>query len=58
MYDIVSVAEVLRRTGISRATLYRLRRKGLFPNAVRVGERRIGFFVSDVRNWLEGQRSV
>jgi predicted DNA-binding transcriptional regulator AlpA len=58
MNEIISVAEVLSKTGISRTTLHRLRCKGQFPNSVRISERRIGFFLSDVRNWLEGQRSL
>lgn len=58
MFDVISVNQVLVKTGLSRSTLHRLRCNGLFPNAVRLSPRRIGFFASDVRNWLEGQRAL
>lgn len=58
MREVVSVRDVLLQTGLSRTTLHRLRMSGRFPNAVRLSERRIGFFAADVSNWLEGHRSI
>ena len=58
MIEILTVAQVLAQTGLSRSTLRRIRQSGRFPNAVRLSPNRIGFFAVDVRSWLDGHRTV
>lgn len=47
------VDDVIARTGLSRSTLYRLRKKGRFPKSVRLSDVAIGWRESDVAAWLK-----
>jgi prophage regulatory protein len=44
--------EVLRRTGLSRATLYRKIQAGTFPPQQKLAERCCGWRESDLNIWL------
>ena len=46
-----SVDEVTKKTGLSRTTIWRKRRKGSFPHPVLLSEGRIGFRTSDLNEW-------
>lgn len=52
---VLRVKEVLRLLGISRTTLFRLRRKGDFPPAVRLSTTAIGFMAEDVSDWVNSR---
>ncbi len=49
---ILRLAEVLRSTGLSRATLYNRIAKGEFPRQVSLGGRAIGWVRGEVENWI------
>ena len=52
-YDrLLTRAEVQARCGISRTTIYKQMRAGLFPDPVRVGTRAVRWRESDVQSWL------
>lgn len=44
--------EVERITGLSRSTLYTMMRHDKFPAAVRINERAVGWFESEVMEWV------
>ncbi|WP_084582975.1 helix-turn-helix transcriptional regulator [Sphingomonas azotifigens] len=44
--------EVLRRTSLSRATLYRKIQKGTFPKQVRIATRCAGWRESAINEWM------
>ncbi len=44
--------EVERRTGLSRTSLYRLMREGVFPEPIRVGPRAVRWPESEIAAWL------
>lgn len=44
--------EVESRTGLSRSSLYRLMRQGMFPEPIRVGARAVRWPESEVSAWL------
>lgn len=44
--------EVERRTGLSRTSLYRLMRDGVFPEPIRVGPRAVRWPESEIAAWL------
>lgn len=52
---ILRSPEVEARTGLSRSTIYRWRVAGRFPPAVVMGGRTLGWFESDIEEWLHGQ---
>lgn len=57
-HRMVRRPEVEEVTGLSRATLYRLIGKGLFPSPVKLGPNSVGWKVSAILEWLEGRESV
>jgi prophage regulatory protein len=46
--------EVLRRTGLSRTTIWRKIRAGDFPAPRQLGSNSIGWPESEITEWLEG----
>ena len=54
-------AKILRRkdvesmVGLSRSTIYKLMNQGLFPKAIRLGPRAVGWRMSDIENWINQQ---
>lgn len=56
MSQILRFPEAAKRTGVSRATLYRLIKKGGFVRPVRIGERAVGFHAEEVDAWIESRQ--
>lgn len=50
--SILRRKQVEARTGLSRSTLYAYIGTGQFPAPVALGARAVGWFESDVENWL------
>ena len=44
--------EAEKITGKSRATIYRDMEAGTFPQAVKIGQRAIGWRISDLEKWI------
>ena len=49
---ILKLSEVLNITALSKCTIWLYIKKGLFPASVKLGPRRIGWFESDIQDWL------
>ena len=47
--------EVETRCGITRSSLYRLMREGLFPRPVKVGKRAVRWRESEISGWLQSR---
>ena len=52
---IVRSKEVEEMTGLSRTTLWRLERKGDFPNRVPLGEASVGWKLSEINTWINSR---
>ncbi|ELR4705637.1 AlpA family transcriptional regulator [Salmonella enterica] len=50
--SFIRLPEVQRRTGYSKAWLYRLMSQGKFPSSVKIGSRAIAFIESKVDDWI------
>ena len=48
----IRASEVLRMIGVSRATLWRMVRAGLFPQPVRITKRNTSYIFDDVQGWM------
>lgn len=48
--------EVLRVTGLSRSTINRLEKAGLFPHRRAIGPRAVGWPDIEVSDWVESRR--
>lgn len=53
--QLLRVRDLVRLTGLSRATLNRLVRSGNFPHAVQITQRVVAWRKRDVVNWLESR---
>jgi prophage regulatory protein len=49
------VRDVVARTGLSRATLWRLQHRGVFPRAYRLSPNRVGYLEAEVAAWSRRQ---
>ena len=52
---IMRLPEVLRVTGLSKSTLYRKKKVGLFPDSVELGERAKGWHTADIFAWIDSR---
>ncbi len=50
--------ETVKKTGLSRATLYRLAKAKQFPSIVKLSERASGFIESEVNEWLKTRKGA
>lgn len=51
-HTLIRLPEVQRRTGYSKAWIYRLLREKSFPQSVKIGSRSIAFVESEVDEWI------
>jgi prophage regulatory protein len=51
-HSLIRLSEVQRRTGYSKAWIYRLLRESRFPKSVKIGARAIAFVESEVDDWI------
>ena len=45
-------SEVLKMIGVSRTTLWRMVRDGVFPPPIRITKRNTGYILDDVEGWI------
>ncbi|MBC3249395.1 AlpA family transcriptional regulator [Serratia fonticola] len=49
---LIRLPDVQRRTGYSKAWIYRLMSQGKFPTSVKIGSRAIAFVESEIDEWV------
>ncbi|MFW5401634.1 MULTISPECIES: helix-turn-helix transcriptional regulator [Yersinia] len=50
--SLIRLSEVQRRTGYSKAWLYRLISQNRFPSSIKIGTRSIAFVESEIDEWI------
>ena len=55
---ILRLKEVTAKTGLSRSTIYALIGRGRFPRQIRLSQRAVGWYATDVDTWLQSRRSL
>ena len=50
--------QVMRRTGLSRSTIYEMIGRGEFPQQVRLGRRAVGWIAADVDEWISAKANL
>ena len=50
--QLLSREEVLKRTSLSRTTLFRKERSDEFPKAIRISANRVAYNEEDVDSWI------
>lgn len=51
----IRLPEVLNVTGLSRASVYRLEKAGLFPRRLKLTENTVAWKLTDIRAWMESR---
>ncbi|MDG0299254.1 helix-turn-helix transcriptional regulator [Klebsiella quasipneumoniae] len=54
-YRLLSMAQTIKKTGLSRSTLERMEKEGTFPQRLTISEGRKGWHSKDVNLWMEAQ---
>ncbi|OFC70826.1 helix-turn-helix transcriptional regulator [Alteromonas confluentis] len=54
-HKIMRLPEVIQMTGLSRSTIYLRMGKGSFPQTISLGERAVGWLLSDIEAWLDAR---
>lgn len=49
---LLTLAQVKELTGLSEASIYRLRRAGKFPPPLKIAARRVGWIETEVSAWI------
>ena len=52
---LLGCREVEKITGMSRSSIYRLKREGKFPRPVRIGPAAVRWKASDITAWMESR---
>ncbi len=52
---LLRTKQVMAVTGLSRMTIYRLERAGLFPARRKLGENSVGWIDEDIILWIESR---
>ncbi|HHU6394822.1 helix-turn-helix transcriptional regulator [Klebsiella pneumoniae] len=55
---LIRLQEVLNRTGLCKAWIYRLISRNEFPAQVKLGGRAIAFLESDIDKWIDEKISL
>ncbi|MNC51328.1 Prophage CP4-57 regulatory protein (AlpA) [compost metagenome] len=50
--SLIRLSEVQRRTGYSKAWIYRLISQKRFPSSIKIGSRAIAFVESEIDEWV------
>ncbi|MDC9581080.1 AlpA family transcriptional regulator [Xenorhabdus sp. PR6a] len=50
--NLIRLPEVQRRTGYSKAWIYKLINDGEFPKQIKLGSRSIAFIESEIDSWI------
>lgn len=50
---IIRLPEVIRRTGLSRSTIYLRMREGTFPMSIPLGPKSVGWSVDEIEEFLQ-----
>ena len=52
---ILRLPEVMEATGLSRTTIWRMKKRDEFPKSVQLGPRAVGWRSSDIEEWLNSR---
>lgn len=55
---LLKIRELVARTSLSRATIYRAIGRGEFPDRIKLSPRRVGWPEADITAWIEAQRGL
>ena len=51
-YVIIRLNQVIKKTGLSRSTIYNLIKSGDFPQQIQLSPRTMGFVEAEIDSWI------
>ena len=51
--QIYRIKDVIKVTGLSRSTIYRLMDQDRFPKPIKLSQRIVGFLEQDIEQWIQ-----
>lgn len=51
--SILTLKQVIEKTGLQKSTIYGHQKKGLFPQSIKLGVRKVGWLESEIDAWME-----
>ena len=58
MSKILRMPDVLDKVGVSRTTIWRQVKAGIFPSPIRLSARSVGWRENEVDEWLDAQPAI
>lgn len=55
---ILRIKEISELLSLSKSTIWRLRREGDFPEPLKLGPRSVGWYESDVTEWIKSRNRL
>jgi prophage regulatory protein len=55
MDNVLKIADVVSRTGLSRVAIWRRVRRGEFPAPIQLSENRVGWPETEIKAWRDAQ---
>jgi prophage regulatory protein len=56
-HKILRLKAVKDSTGLSRSTIYAMLKAGTFPQSVKLGLRSVGWYESDIQDWIASRHA-
>jgi predicted DNA-binding transcriptional regulator AlpA len=56
-HSFISLTTAAKRTSLSRSTLRNYSKQGKFPPLIAITEKRLGFLLADVEQWIDSRLS-
>lgn len=54
-HNILRLPEVMKKTGLSRSTIYAYIDRGEFPKPIKIGLRAVGWHEHEINQWIEAR---
>lgn len=54
---LLKIRDLVAKTSLSRATIYRAIGRGEFPDRIKLSPRRVGWSEGEIAAWIEAQRA-
>lgn len=51
--QFIKLPEVIKLTGLSRSSIYRGMRQGVFPATIQISTRSVAWNMADVQQWMQ-----
>jgi len=55
---ILSAKELTKQIGLSRTTIWRMERRGEFPQRIVLSSNRVGWDAKEINDWLESRPRI